>query len=135
MHRNARLNPAGRLLLCQRIEAGWPVAHAAAAMGISRDRAYVWWRPAHAAPCGLAPHLQPSSTPHCHRRSSGEPCQQPGWFLNLGTPYVGRMRGFAACPGRRASALTPIRPSEIGLRSGPNRPEVSSGDWLPHLSR
>ena len=44
MHRNARLTPAGRLLLCQRIEAGWPVAHAAAAMGISRDRAYVWWR-------------------------------------------------------------------------------------------
>ena len=44
MHRNARLTPAGRLLLCQRIEAGWPVAHAATAMGISRDRAYVWWR-------------------------------------------------------------------------------------------
>jgi transposase InsO family protein len=43
VHRNARLTPAGRLLLCQRIEAGWPVAHAAAAMGISRDRAYVWW--------------------------------------------------------------------------------------------
>jgi transposase InsO family protein len=38
------LTPAGRLLLCQRIGAGWPVAHAAAAMGISRDRAYVWWR-------------------------------------------------------------------------------------------
>jgi transposase InsO family protein len=31
-------------LLCHRIEAGWPVAHAAAAMGMSRDRAYVWWR-------------------------------------------------------------------------------------------
>jgi transposase InsO family protein len=30
-------------LLCQRIEAGWPVAHVAAAMGISRDRSYVWW--------------------------------------------------------------------------------------------
>ena len=44
LHRNARLTPAGRLLLCQRIEAGWPVAHAAGAMGISRDRAYVWWR-------------------------------------------------------------------------------------------
>jgi transposase InsO family protein len=44
MHRNARLTPQGRLLLCQRIEAGWPVAHAASAMGISRDRAYVWWR-------------------------------------------------------------------------------------------
>jgi transposase InsO family protein len=44
VHRNARLTPAGRLLLCQRIEAGWPVAHAAGSMGISRDRAYVWWR-------------------------------------------------------------------------------------------
>jgi transposase InsO family protein len=44
VHRNARLTPAGRLLLCQRIEAGWPVAHAAKGMGISRDRAYVWWR-------------------------------------------------------------------------------------------
>jgi transposase InsO family protein len=44
MHRNARLTPAGRLLLCERIEAGWPVAHAAHSMGISRDRAYVWWR-------------------------------------------------------------------------------------------
>ncbi len=44
MHRNARFTPQGRLLLCQRIEAGWPVAHAAAAMGMSRDRAYEWWR-------------------------------------------------------------------------------------------
>jgi transposase InsO family protein len=44
MHRNAPLTPEGRLRLCQRIEGGWPVAHAAAAMGISRDRAYVWWR-------------------------------------------------------------------------------------------
>ncbi len=44
MHRNAPLTPEGRLRLCERIEAGWPVAHAAASMGISRDRAYVWWR-------------------------------------------------------------------------------------------
>ena len=54
MHRNARLTPAGRLLLCQRIEAGWPVAHAAHSMGISRDRAYVWWRRYQAeGPAGL----------------------------------------------------------------------------------
>ena len=44
MHRNARFTPAGRLLLCQRIEAGWPVAHAAKSMGMSRNRAHVWWR-------------------------------------------------------------------------------------------
>jgi transposase InsO family protein len=31
-------------LAIDRIAAGWPVAHAAASMGISRDRAYVWWR-------------------------------------------------------------------------------------------
>ena len=42
MHRNAPLTPEGRLRLCERIEGGWPVAHAAESMGISRDRAYVW---------------------------------------------------------------------------------------------
>jgi transposase-like protein len=43
-HRNARLTPAGRLLLCQRIEAGTPIAHAADAMGISRQCASKWWQ-------------------------------------------------------------------------------------------
>ncbi len=42
MHRNAPLTPEGRLLLCERIEGGWPVAHASEAMNISRDRGYVW---------------------------------------------------------------------------------------------
>jgi leucine-zipper of insertion element IS481/Integrase core domain len=75
MHRNARLTPAGRLLLCQRIEAGWPVAHAAASMGISRDRAYVWWRRYQAeGVSGLEdrssrPHRSPSKTkPSIERR-------------------------------------------------------------------
>ena len=62
MHRNARLTPAGRLLLCQRIEGGWPVAHAAASMGISRDRAYVWWRRYQAE--GVAGLEDRSSRPH-----------------------------------------------------------------------
>ncbi len=44
MHRNAPLTPEGRLRLCERIAGGWPVSHAAESMGISRDRAYVWWR-------------------------------------------------------------------------------------------
>ncbi len=42
-HRNARLTPAGRRLLCQRIEAGTPIAHVASAMGISRQCASKWW--------------------------------------------------------------------------------------------
>lgn len=62
VHRNARLTPQGRLLLCHRIEAGWPVAHAAAAMGISRDRAYVWWRRYRAE--GLSGLEDRSSRPH-----------------------------------------------------------------------
>ena len=74
MHRNARLTPAGRLLLCQRIEAGWPVAHAAGSMGISRDRAYVWWRRYQAeGPAGLEdrssrPHRSPSRTKPARER-------------------------------------------------------------------
>jgi transposase InsO family protein len=42
-HANARLTPAGRLILCQRIAAGRPVAQVAAEMGISRSCAYRWW--------------------------------------------------------------------------------------------
>jgi transposase InsO family protein len=43
VHRNAPLTPTGRRLLCQRIEAGMPIAHVAAAMGISRRCASKWW--------------------------------------------------------------------------------------------
>jgi transposase InsO family protein len=42
-HANARLTPAGRLVLCQRIAAARPAAHVAAEMGISRTCAYRWW--------------------------------------------------------------------------------------------
>ena len=42
-HRNARLNVFGRRLLIQRVRGeGWPVAHAAKAMGISRQCAHRW---------------------------------------------------------------------------------------------
>ena len=44
-HDNARLNARGRLLLVDRVvEQGWPVAHAAKAMGLSRQCAYRWIR-------------------------------------------------------------------------------------------
>ena len=42
-HGNARLTPVGRRLLCERIDAGAPIAHGAAAMGISRQCASKWW--------------------------------------------------------------------------------------------
>lgn len=43
-HANARLAPAGRLILVQRIQSGRPVAHVASEMGISRTTAWRWWR-------------------------------------------------------------------------------------------
>ena len=43
-HANARLTPAGRLVMVQRIGSGRPVAHVAAEMGISRTAAWRWWR-------------------------------------------------------------------------------------------
>ncbi|WP_146805241.1 helix-turn-helix domain-containing protein, partial [Cellulomonas persica] len=43
-HANARLTPAGRLVLVRRIAAGRPVAHVAAEMGVSRTTAWRWWR-------------------------------------------------------------------------------------------
>ena len=69
-HANARLNHHGRLLLIERVVVQqWPVAHAAKAMGISRQCAYRWvrrWRAEGKA--GLAdrssrPHSSPKQTP------------------------------------------------------------------------
>ena len=42
-HRNARLTVHGRRLIVQRVrEEGWPVAHVAKAMGVSRQCAHRW---------------------------------------------------------------------------------------------
>jgi transposase InsO family protein len=61
-HRNARLTPYGRLLLCKRVEVqGWSIREAAAAAGVSRQTAGKWlarWRAEGA--CGL---LDRSSRP------------------------------------------------------------------------
>jgi transposase InsO family protein len=69
-HANARLNRQGRLLLIERVVVQrWPVAHAAKAMGISRQCAYRWvrrWRTE--GDDGLLdrssrPHRSPTRTP------------------------------------------------------------------------
>jgi transposase InsO family protein len=43
MHGNARLTPAGRKTLVDRIDAGRPIAHVAAEMGVSRATGSKWW--------------------------------------------------------------------------------------------
>ncbi len=42
-HANARLTPAGRLLVVQRIQGGMPQAHVAAQMGLSLSTVAKWW--------------------------------------------------------------------------------------------
>ncbi len=43
-HRRAKLTVFGRRLIVARVEAGWPVAHVAEQLGISRPTAYKWVR-------------------------------------------------------------------------------------------
>jgi transposase InsO family protein len=72
VHANARLTPAGRAILCQRIAAGRPIAHVAAEMGISRTSAYRWWsRWTAQGPVGLID--RPSvAHHHPHRTPAGQ---------------------------------------------------------------
>jgi transposase InsO family protein len=61
-HANARLTVHGRLLIVQRHQAGWPGAHIAAAMGVSRKTVGYWiarWKAE-----GLAGLHDRSSRPH-----------------------------------------------------------------------
>jgi transposase InsO family protein len=65
-HRNARLTVHGRLLLVERVQAGRPVAHVAAEMGISRATAHKWvrrWRQEGTAGLQDRP-SRPHTTPH-----------------------------------------------------------------------
>jgi len=70
-HANARLTPAGRSILVQRIQSGRAVAHVAAEMGISRTTAWRWWRRFQAqGPAGL---VDRSSIARSHSHRTG-PC-------------------------------------------------------------
>lgn len=68
-HRNARTTFHGRLLMVRRYQAGWPKAHIAAAMGVSRKCVHTWIsRFETEGQAGLAdrssrPHSMPARTP------------------------------------------------------------------------
>jgi transposase InsO family protein len=61
-HAKSRLTVFGRQLLVARVNAGWPAAHVAEQLGISRATAYKWVRRYHAE--GDAGLLDRSSRPH-----------------------------------------------------------------------
>jgi len=72
-HANARLTPAGRLIMVQRIQSGRAVAHVAAEMGISRTTAWRWWR--RFREHGRAGLIDRSSVARSHPNRTG-PCQE-----------------------------------------------------------
>lgn len=73
-HSMAKLNPYGRRLLCERIQAGLPVRSAARMLGISHARAYILWHryldegEAAFVPRSSRPHRSPRRTPRSVER-------------------------------------------------------------------
>jgi len=100
-HVNARLTPAGRLILCQRITAGRPPAHVAAEMGISRTTTDRWWaRYGQHGQAGLVDRPSTATTTH-----GG--CLQPSRLRSAGyaAPHKLGPARIAARVGRPASTV------------------------------
>jgi len=80
MHGNARLTPAGRKTLVERIGSGRPICHVAAEMGVSRATGSKWWnRWLEAGDEGLVDR-------------SSRPASSPNRTSRFGPPPVGRSR-------------------------------------------
>ena len=112
-HANARLNRHGRLLLIERVVVQrWPVAHAAKAMGISRQCAYRWvnrWRAE--GPGGL---VDRSSRPHASPRRVSAAVEQA-----ILADRVEYRRGPAWLAPRHA--VSPRTASRVLIRHGQPR--------------
>jgi len=118
-HRNARTTVHGRLLIVQRHQAGWPQAHIARAMGISRQCVAKWL--ARFVAEGEAGLTDRSSRPHrCPRRTDVEVERRivemrrlerrgPDWVgAELGVPARTVSRVLARHHVPRLCALDPI---------------------------
>ena len=127
MHRNARLTPQGRLLLCQRIESGWLVAHVAEAMGISRDRAYVWWRRYQSE--GIAGLEDRSSRPH-RSPARTKPSRERRIVSLRRTRGLGpaRIAGVVAMPASTVHRVL-LRTASTASATSTGRHGLPSGAW------
>ena len=118
-HRNARTTFHGRLLIVERFRAGWPQAHIAAAMGISRKCVKIWLdRYAAEGRAGLHDR---SSRPHYSPRRTNVELEQrivalrvrerrgPDWLgAELGVPARTVSRVLARHHIPRLAALDPL---------------------------
>jgi transposase InsO family protein len=102
-HANARLTPAGRRILIDRITTGRPVAHVAAEMGISATTAWRWWRRfQEEGPAGLIDRpSRPHSCPHRTRPCVETRIRITRFLLRRGPLVIARATGVpAATVGR-----------------------------------
>jgi len=144
-HANARTTVHGRLLIVSRYRAGWPKAHIAAAMGVSRKCVSTWLdRYAAEGEAGLADR---SSRPHhSPRRAASEVedrilqlrTQQrrgPDWIgAELGVPARTVSRVLARRGAPRLAALDPLTGQVIrASKATATRYERSRPGELVHM--
>ncbi len=97
-HRNARLTVHGRRLLIARVDAGRPVAHVAAEMGISRATAHKWvrrWREEGDAGLHDRP-SRPLTTPHRTSAAVEAQVRELRQSRKLGPARIGPILGLPA---------------------------------------
>ena len=128
-HANARLTPAGRAVLCQRIAAGRPVAHVAAEMGISRTCAYRWWaRYRQHGPAGL---LDRPSLAHQHPRRTPADLEAAVLALRqarkLGPARIGPLVGLA--PSTVYRVLCRHQLNRLTLLDPPSGRRIRRYEW------
>lgn len=143
-HARPRLSVYSRLLLCQRVAAGRPVAHVATEMGVSRQTAYRWVRRfADEGPDGLQdrscrPHRSPGQLPaRLERRVLQMRDKQrrgPVWIadeLGLNASTVGRVLARHRVPLLRD--LDPTTGIPIRRRASDRRYEHDHPGALIHV--
>ncbi len=117
-HPNAPLTPAGRRRLCERVDAGRPVAHVAAEAGISRRCLAKWHaRWAEAGSAGLLDH---SSAPNSSPGQTDPEIEHLVELLRRQTKY-GAARISAVLRDQHRITLAPVTVHRILVRKGISR--------------
>jgi len=145
VHANARTNLFARRLMVERVEAGWPAAHVAEQLGVSRATVYKWLRRyAEAGEAGLAdrssrPQRMPNRTPKRveekvlaarRRRKRGAVVLAAQLGLNPST--VGRILARHQVP--HLAAIDPITGERVrSSRRSENRYEHSRPGAMIHV--
>ncbi|KAA1248667.1 IS481 family transposase [Mycobacterium simiae] len=117
-HANAPLTPQGRRRLCERVDAGRPIAHVAAEAGISRRCLAKWHaRWTEAGPAGLLDH---SSTPTSSPGRTGPEIEHLVELVRRQTKY-GAARISTVLRDQHQCTVAPVTVHRILVRKGISR--------------